>query len=525
MKIFKYLILLLIAGFVSNCTDLDEETYTFFDPSGFYRNAEDLDMAVIGVYDGYQKTFCQNPRGWELKLECVTEFASPAYAKNNAHKYNVWADINNPDMTVDIWSASYDIINRANVVLTRGEGVEMDPNLKERMYAEVRFIRAITYYNLVRIYGGVPISEKMTESLKDLEIPRKTVDETYEALISDLEYGLDKLPRKSEYEESERWRASLGSAQGMLGEIYLTRGSMTGNTAYFEKCKQYCSELIATEEYTLEPDFKDLWYWWNTENENGMESVFEIQLGQYGSEYNTRHTDLGVNITEYTLGCYMYRRFSPSIDFCSTLSDNDARKEGTLLTSFYKTEKGNPTNVIDTLIFDPADKGFYPGSQGWTTCGPGNLKYYDRTPESAELKKPGGNLYILRYADVLLNYAEAENELHGATDDAYEKINSVRNRSNLDDLTLGLTKEAFADSIYRERGWEFVGEVQLYFDELRTDRIGENVTKHVAWGVAEGINMYTPLEFVPSKNFLWKIPQYDLDSNPALVQNDDNVSK
>ena len=201
------------------------------------------------------------------------------------------------------------------------------------------------------------------------------------------------------------------------------------------------------------------------------------------------------------------------------------RKEGTFLTTIYKTESGDPTKVIDTLTFDPADKGYYPGSKGWTTCGPGNLKYYDRTSASAELKKPGGNLYILRYADILLNYAEAENELNGPTGDAYDKINQVRNRSNLENLPTGLSQQAFSDSIYRERAWEFVGEVQMYFDELRTDRIGENVKKHVAWGVSEGINMYTDLEFVPDKSFLWKIPQYDLDSNPALEQNPDNVSK
>ncbi len=523
-NLFKYILIFLLTGLLTNCTDLEEESFTFLSPTNFYRNSDDLQMAVIAVYDGYQNTFCRNPRGWELKLECVTEFASPAYAKNNAHKYNVWSDVNNPDMTVDVWSKSYDIINRANVVLARGEDIEMDQTLKEQMYGEVRFIKGLTLFNLVRLYGGVPVPESMTENLEGLEIPRKTVDETYEALIADLEYAIEKLPAKSSYADSEKWKASKGSAQGILGEVYLTRGSMTGNSEYFTKCKQYCNDLIQSKEYDLEPDFKDLWYWWNTDNENGIESVFEIQLGQYSGEQNTRHIDLGVNITEYTLGSYMYRRFSPPINFYQSYSDDDARKEATFLTKIYKTESGNPSNIIDTLVFVPEDKGFYPGSKGWTTCGPGNLKYYDRTSASAELKLPGGNLYILRYSDVLLNYAEAENELNGATDDAYEKINMVRNRSNLDDLPSGLSQAALSDSIFRERGWEFVGEVQMYFDELRTDRIGDNVKEHVAWGVENGINMYTPLEFVPSKDFLWKIPQYDLDSNPALVQNPDNVS-
>ena len=130
----------------------------------------------------------------------------------------------------------------------------------------------------------------------------------------------------------------------------------------------------------------------------------------------------------------------------------------------------------------------------------------------------------MRYADVLLNYAEAENEINGPTSDAYEKLNMVRNRANLESLG-GLSKEQFSDSLFRERGWEFIGESQLYFDELRTDRLGKNVKAENTYAMAQGIYMYQALEFVPKKTFLWKIPQYDLDSNPALEQNPDNVSQ
>lgn len=109
---------------------------------------------------------------------------------------------------------------------------------------------------------------------------------------------------------------------------------------------------------------------------------------------------------------------------------------------------------------------------------------------------------------------------------AYTYINRVRNRANLPDLTPGLGKEEFADAVYKERGFEFVGEGVLFFDELRTNRIGKNVANHVKWGNDNGINMYVnnPLQFTPSKNFLFKIPRYDLDSNPALIQNPDNAS-
>ena len=126
MKILKYIFFSLLIISTTRCVELTEEPYTFIAPANFYRNADDLEMALISVYDGYQNTFCRNPRGWELKLECLTEFGSPAYAKDNAHLYNVWHDVNNPNMTINVWGKSYDIINRANVILTRGEEIEMD---------------------------------------------------------------------------------------------------------------------------------------------------------------------------------------------------------------------------------------------------------------------------------------------------------------------------------------------------------------------------------------------------------------
>lgn len=525
MKLIKFILLSGIVAAFTQCTNLTEVPYTFLSPTNYYQNEKDLQMALTSVYDGYQETFVRYYK-YIMQLEVMTEFGAPAYAKDNVHLWNAWVDMNNADMmTFGNWGQAYNIINRANLVLGRGISIKMDETLKTRFFAEARFIRAATYFNLVRLFGGLPIPEKYTEGLTGLDIPRKSLDSTYAYIIKDLEFADANLPVKSAYSSDNVWRASKGAADALLGEVYLTRGSMTGDQTYFQKAKQYCQAVIQSNEYQLEPDFKNLWYWWNTNNKNGKESIFEIQFGGFNNEYNNLHVMFGVNITEYTLGCYMYRRYGPTISAYDSYSNSDTRKEGTFLTKFYQTEKGNPNHILDTLQFVPADKGFYPGSKGWKTASPGNIKYYDRTDVSATLKKPEADFYILRYAEVLLNYAEAENELNGPTADALDKINQVRNRASLPDLQAGLTKVQLADSIYRERGWEFIGEGKLYYDELRTNRIGANVKMENDLGMQEGIYMYQQLQFVPDKNFLFKIPQYDLDSNPALVQNPDNVSK
>ncbi len=527
MKTIKYFFLIIIIGFFAvRCTDLEEDTYTFISPGNLYNDADDLEMALTSVYDGYQVAFGSKNYKYLMYLEVLTEFGSPAYAKDNMHLWNAWSDINNADeRTFTIWDDAYRVINSANIVLGRGESIEMDNSLKTQYFAEARFIRALTYYNLLRLFGGLPIPDTYTEGLEGLEIPRETVDYTYEYIIDDLKYASAHLPLKSSRGTNDIWRATKGAAQAFLGEVYLTRGFMQEDNSYLQLSKSYSDSVMVSMEYDLEPEYKDLWYWWNTNNKNGLESIFEIQYGQYSGEYNNFHVMFGVNVTETTIGCYMYRRFGPSIQAYSSYSGSDARKEASFLTRYYKTTKGDTNNATDTVIFHPEELGYYPGSDNWNTATPGNIKFYDRTIESATLKMPQANFYVMRYADVLLNYAEAENELNGPTSLALENVNKIRRRAKLADLPGSLTKEQLADSIYRERGWEFIGEGQLYFDELRTDRIGDNVKAHNEDALAKGIYMYQELEFVPSRNFLWKIPQYDLDSNPALDQNPDNVSK
>lgn len=523
MKLLKYIFLFCTMSFMSSCTDLTEKPYTFLAPNTFYKTGDELKMAVVSVYNGYQSAYGGSEYLYHMYLEVLTEFGAPAYAKDNVHLWKAWVDVNNPSNTFTNWSKAYATINRANVVLGRGEGIVMDETLKKRLFAEVRFIRAITYFHLVRLYGGVPIPDVYTQSLGGLDIPRKTVAETYDYIIADLEYAESNLPLKSAYAATDKWRPSKGSAEAFLGKVYLTRGSMENNNAYFQKAKDYSGKVIQSLEYQLESNFKDLWYWWNTNNKNGKESIFEIQYGQFSGQYNNLHVMFGVNITEATLGCYMYRRYGPTIAAYNSYDNRDARKEGTFLTRFYRTAKGNTSTILDTLVFVPADKGFYPGSRGWNTASPGNIKFYDRTPASATLMQPQANMYVMRYAEVLLNYAEAENQLNGPTADALEKFNAVHTRAKLDVLN-GMNKQQLDDYIFRERGWEFIGESQLYYDELRTDRLGANVKAENTAALAQGIYMYQKLQFVPKKTFLWKIPQYDLDSNPALVQNPDNIS-
>lgn len=205
------------------------------------------------------------------------------------------------------------------------------------------------------------------------------------------------------------------------------------------------------------------------------------------------------------------------ISFTGRVTYADVRKQVFVVKG--TARKGTNETYME---FVPADKGRFPGSKGWQCCTPGNGKYYDFTT-SASLLMSANNFMLLRYSEVLLNYAEALNHLNGGSGDALDCLNDVHERAGLAAYD-AMSQSELDEAIFRERGWEFIGEGKLSFDELRTDRLGKNVYDFIARGVAEGMNYFRPLNFVPQKTFLWKIPQGDLDSNPLLEQNPDNIS-
>lgn len=453
--IAKYIAAALLGVMTAGCTDLQESPYTFVAPNTFYQNQNQPDEALSSVYAAFR-----NMAGnWQniMRLENCTEFGQPSRsAKNDNVNINDWYNVNAASSTgtfPNVWARCYLTINRANTVLERGSGMNIDETAKTRVFAQARFLRAYCYYYLVRLYGGVPIPAHMTNSLDGLELARSSAADTWDYIIADLEYSEKYLPVKgiAGYDD---WRATQGAAQALLGELYLFRGAMEGNAAYYEKSAG---------------------------------------------------------------GSYFYLRTGPSIYAYESYSDADVRKQVFVVKG--TARKGTNETYME---FVPVDKGRFPGSKGWQCCTPGNGKYYDFTT-SASLLMSANNFMLLRYSEVLLNYAEALNHLNGGSGDALDCLNDVLERAGLAAYD-AMSQSELDEAIFRERGWEFIGEGKLYFDELRTDRLGKNVYDFIARGVAEGMNYFRPLNFVPQKTFLWKIPQGDLDSNPLLEQNPDNIS-
>lgn len=518
----KIILALLAVLMFCCCTNLDEVPYTFVDPSSFYKNSEQLDEALMSVYNGFRDM----AGNWEnyQRLEGCTEFAQPnRNPKSDNQNINDWYDVNsgnNSGTFTNVWAKAYVTINRANTVLDRGEGVSIDDTEKARIYGQARFLRAYSYWWLLRIFGGVPIPEGMTAGIDNLEIPRKSVDEVYAYIIADLEFAEANLPERgtSGYDV---WRASKGAAQTLLSEVYLYRGSINDSQEDYQKCVDYCRKVIDSGTYKLISNYKDLWYAFNPNGaKNNAESIFELQYSAAANQVNWMHQMLGTFGDSYYStqgGMFFFLRTAPSVQAWQSYDSSDARL-GVFITSGTVRKGG----VETYMEFNPDDLGQIPGSKGWMCCAPGNAKYYDFTTD-ASMGKANNNWMVLRYSEVLLNYAEALNNIQGGSSDALAKLNMVHQRAGLAPLTISTQKE-LDDAIFQERGWEFIGEGKLYFDELRTDRLGKNVYEFVNKYYKMGYAWFRPLHFVPQKTFLWKIPTGDLNSNSALEQNPDNVS-
>lgn len=512
----KAIALGLLTSACISCTDLDEKPFTFIDPGQYYQTQEQLEASLLGAYAGFN-SFASN---WALiyQLEIMTEHYAPGHTKQNSKALNAWQNVNqSTTYNFQIWDSGYDVINRCNVVLGRGEGVNISDTEKAKIYGQARFIRAYVMYTMLRIYGGLAIPEGYTQSLDGLEIPRHSASETYDYIISDLQYCIDNLPTRSGWGSGAYYKASKGAAQALLGDVYLTRANMNdNNTEYLQQAKKYLGDVINSGEYELLPDYKDLWYWFAEESaKNTKESLLEAQFG--ATKKNELHLYFGVMDTQKSLGAMMYHRAAVSHQAYASYQPEDARL-ACMLTEYV-------TDNDETHVWKPENKGAYGGVDGgWLSSGPGNVKHYDRTEEAFNTNVSKQDFILIRYSDVLLNYAEVENLLNGPTSDAYAKLNAVHQRSLPTAVASGLDKQGFDDAVYQERSWELLGEGQLYFDELRTNRLGKNVYEEGTKYFNEGYYLYDKLGFVPQRSFLWKIPQTSLDSNPALEQNPDNVS-
>lgn len=386
---------------------------------------------------------------------------------------------------LEIWRMHYKTLMVANVAIEKIPDIEMDESLKARLLGEARFLRGLLYFNLVRMFGSVPMP-LLEEDHLDMEPEPVPVESIYAQVIEDLTIAEESLP-ESYSAGGGRGRATLGAAKSVLAKVYLTLED-------WEQCAAKAMEVINSGTYDLHQDYADIF---KLENRSGQEAIFSVGFGFAGGaiifwedgQLNIRL--LPQALTRQIPGVNAQGWQVPVQPLYDSFDEGDRRREVTFLTEITDNEDGSVIPVRPYI-----------------------QKYWDRTAEP----NAGGtenDFPVIRYADVLLMYAEAANEL-GNLQQAHEYINKVRERARFDGSAYrdvlpdyeNLSGEAFREAVLEERRKELVCEGHRWFDLARTGKLEELVP------------LAKPGVRPAGKHYLFPIPLEELDLNPNLQQNE-----
>jgi len=485
-KIITYIIL--SAALFVSCTDLEVTPTSFTTEDNFFVTQDDAIASVTAVYaslsldPGEQSLFGRN---LYFLTDMASDYASAGVSATNpqVRALSTLTHDATSDRVQVAWRQIYNGINRANVAIDNIPKTAGSDVLKTRLINEAKFIRGVLYFHAVRLWGGVPIvlHEPTTIELEKLKTKRATVDEVYAQIISDLT-AAESLP--ATYAANEAGRATSGAAKAFLTKVYLTR-------------KDWPNAILKAKEvinggygYALFENFEDVF---NKTKKNGKEHIFSVQFepNQAGNG-SSGNTFPGTSFTGFT-ATEPADIISDVALFYDIYAPGDTRRDVS-----YMKQLLNPATGKIYVFPKPLFK-----------------KYVDLT-NLAALGNSGVNFPLIRYADILLSYAEAINESVGPTAEALEYVNQIRRRAFAKPITtpdptidlVGLTTEQLRAAIREERKKEFVQEGQRWFDLVR-------------WGVlVSEVKKVTSKNTVSERNNLYPIPQSERNLDPVgLPQN------
>lgn len=438
-KIFSLITMAILLTMPSCKDDFIELTpVSTVSTDALYKTDRDFQDAVTGIYGVYQSQY-QNM--W-LYGDMRGDDSWDELVKGTAAAMDLFT-INNDDGVIrSTWRNYYNIINRANMLLAKIENA--DPAVvknKDRHIGEAKFLRALAYFDMVRIFGDVPMVTKPLEIEESYQSGRIEVATIYqEVIINDLLDAEGKLP--ASYSGPNVGRATQGAAKALLGKVYLTIRD-------FQKAEAKLQEVTALG-YALLQDYNALFDF--TKNEHHSEYIFDIEyeegIGE-GNCFTTNFTPKDPAIAAfYGVTGGQNGNNNPPPSLFDLFPEGDQRKDVTAANGHT-----NKDGVFIRLL---------PTSNDVQTF---TKKYLVRLLASCDSK---ANWKVIRYADVLLMYAEALNE-NGKTDEALTYLNLVRVRAGLVGYS-GLTQDDTREKIYLERRLELSFEGHRWFDLLRTGR-------------------------------------------------------
>ena len=484
---FTTCLLLTIMLLVYGCDNiLDTAPSNSINSENFFETTDDAMAALNGAYQPLQWPNLYNLRIWSLDMVAGNAEVGAGGGDDGLETKQMSEFIIQPDNpgVDDIWRGIWPGVANSNFVIHQVRRMDnIESELRDRIVAEARFLRALYYFNGVRLFGGLPIVLDPTSD--QLMVSRASVDATYDQIIADLMAAEAVLPTAYNNERHyEVGRATKGAALGLLVKVYLTMGE-------YSLAEEYGKQVIGLNVYDLHADYS---HNFDPGHNNGVESIFEVQYssGSAFNQFEKRHQ--GFWGPEFTnprgSGLSPWGGFGwghVTQEFVDTFEEGDLRKTHTIW------QNGDRWGNFTYASFF--------SSTGY------NIKKWVRGSLSVTGMDSDLNFPVLRYSDILLMMAEAVNE-QGRPAEAEPYINEVRSRAGLGGIS-GLTQEQMREHILQERRIEFAFEGQWWFDLMRAgpeyaekyfhDRGKDNFDRH--------------------KHILLPIPRTDMDLNRNMEQN------
>ncbi|MFT7035353.1 MAG: hypothetical protein ACJA2S_003876 [Cyclobacteriaceae bacterium] len=531
MKNIKYILLIFVSMTFLSCNDdfLELTPQDKLNSGDVWKDIVLVELLVNDMYGSLPDGF---NRGWAM-LGSATDDGENGYGWPALQRFNIGAVSPSNYPFGGTWANNYRVIRSANDLIANVDGVENANEAQlNRIKGEAYFLRAFYYFDLARHYGGVPIIETAQSLDDDLLTARNTYDETVDFIVSDLDKIISGNLLPTNHDSGNVGRATIGAAMALKGRILLYAERWAASAAASKG-------VMDANTYSLFSDYESLFV---EANENNDEVIFDKQfqdpdLGHWGHLFNhpvgypggwggTNPTQELVDTYEMTDGelpatSGLYDANDPYVNrdprFAATVLYNGTNYRGRAV----ETNLGGLDGIEKNG--DATKTGYY------------LRKFMDESFVEYSAVTGSNNWIHIRYAEVLLNYAEAQNEVGGPDANVYSAINEVRSRAsvNMPDLPAGLSQDEMRERIRRERRIELAFEEHRFFD-VRRWGIGEQVFSGAIHGIRIGPNgeltgasaddrPYGLIE-VESRTFLpahtlAPIPQSEIDKNPKLNQN------
>jgi hypothetical protein len=491
-------------------------------PIGVFVDAdvwENLTLAQTFLNNTYSQLpsgFERGSQGWDHSIETLDEISDDSY---DQYSWTVYIPVINGSFTPAssplnwVWNHNYNGIRSANTFLANIDNVPGDDNTKKRLKGEAQFIRAVFYEELVKNFGGVPIITSPQNFKDDIYVKRNSYNEVFAFLIQQVDSAAVALPVNYSA-AGDYGRATKGAALALKSRILLYNSN-------WPDAATAAKTVMALNIYDLAPDYASLFI-----NGNEKEIIFakrykQLQPYNAGGDYN----DFNDKNQPYFSGGW------GSMNPTQNLVDDYEMTDGNLPANSPLYNNTQPYANRDSRFYGSIT---YQGST-WknTTIDFNNGTEYSATGyylrkylnESQVLYNGGATLDwpMLRYAEVLLNYAEAQNESAGPDQSVYDAINKIRLRAHQPALPAGLSQTQMRDRVRHERRIEMAFEESRYYDLIRWG-LAPQVLNGPIWGGKLSNGVFTKFKvtdrvFIAPKNNLFPIPQSEIDKNKNLTQN------